>query len=38
VVPGADHGFHVPKSSGRADADVLGELAATVATWAATLR
>jgi uncharacterized protein len=38
VIPTADHGFHVPKSSGRTDAEVLDELAATVATWAALLR
>jgi uncharacterized protein len=37
VIASADHGFHVPKNSGRSDADVLGELAATVATWAAPL-
>ena len=24
VIPGADHGFHVPKSSGRSDAEVQG--------------
>lgn len=33
VVEGADHGFHVPKRSGRTDDDVLGELSATFATW-----
>jgi predicted alpha/beta-hydrolase family hydrolase len=33
VVPGADHGFHVLKRSGRTDDEVLDELAATVATW-----
>ena len=37
VVPTADHGFHVLKSAGRSDADVLAELARTVAAWAATL-
>jgi predicted alpha/beta-hydrolase family hydrolase len=31
VIDGADHGFHVPKRSGRSDADVLDELAAEVA-------
>ena len=36
-VPAADHGFHVPKSSGRTDQDVIEELARTVATWAAPL-
>ena len=34
VVPTADHGFHVLKSSGRTDAEVQGDLARTVATWA----
>jgi predicted alpha/beta-hydrolase family hydrolase len=37
VVPGADHGFHVPKSTGRSDAEVLGELADVVARWSAGL-
>jgi len=37
VVAGADHGFHVPKSSGRTDGEVQGELAETVAAWAATV-
>ena len=31
---GADHSFHVLKSSGRTDADVLEEVAMTVAEWA----
>src|SRR4051794_39658856 len=31
----ADHGFHVPKRSGRSDAEVIAELASTLATWAA---
>ena len=30
---GADHSFHVLKSSGRTDADVLDEVATTVAGW-----
>jgi predicted alpha/beta-hydrolase family hydrolase len=30
---GADHGFHVLKSSGRTDRDVLAETADTVAAW-----
>jgi uncharacterized protein len=38
VVPTADHGFHVLKSSGRSDAAALDEVARTVAAWAATLR
>jgi predicted alpha/beta-hydrolase family hydrolase len=37
VIPGADHGFHVPKTSGRTDAEVQEDLAGTVAGWAATL-
>jgi predicted alpha/beta-hydrolase family hydrolase len=37
VVPTADHGFHVLRSSGRSDADVLDDLARTVAAWAAAL-
>jgi uncharacterized protein len=35
VVEGADHGFAVLKRSGRTDADVLAELARTVAAWGA---
>jgi predicted alpha/beta-hydrolase family hydrolase len=31
---GADHSFHVPKSSGKTDAQVLRELAETTSTWA----
>ncbi|HYQ96087.1 MAG TPA: alpha/beta family hydrolase [Candidatus Eisenbacteria bacterium] len=38
VVEGADHSFEVPKRSGRTAADVLEELAQTVATWADVLR
>jgi predicted alpha/beta-hydrolase family hydrolase len=34
----ADHSFHVLKSSGRTDADVLRELAQTTASWAENLR
>jgi predicted alpha/beta-hydrolase family hydrolase len=30
---GADHSFHVPKSSGRTDADVMEELLDTLAAW-----
>lgn len=37
VVDRADHSFHVLKRSGRTDADVLRELAVTVASWAAPL-
>jgi predicted alpha/beta-hydrolase family hydrolase len=32
---GADHSFHVLKSSGRTDAEVLDEVATTVAEWTA---
>lgn len=35
VVEGADHGFHVPKKSGRTDAQVIEDLAGKVASWAA---
>jgi uncharacterized protein len=38
VIPTADHGLHVLKSSGRSDAEVQDDLARTVAAWAATLR
>jgi hypothetical protein len=38
VVPSADHGLHVLKSSGRSDTEVLDDLARTVAAWAAALR
>jgi hypothetical protein len=33
VIEHADHGFHVPKKSGRTDEQVLEELAAAVARW-----
>jgi predicted alpha/beta-hydrolase family hydrolase len=36
-IAGADHGFHVLKRFGRTDDEVLTELAATTAAWAATL-
>lgn len=35
VVDGADHSFHVLARSGRTDADVIEELAATIAKWTA---
>jgi hypothetical protein len=35
VVEGADHGFHVPKRSGRTDDDVLDELCDVLAGWVA---
>jgi hypothetical protein len=34
VIEGADHSFHVLKSAGKSDADVLRELAQTTAAWA----
>jgi predicted alpha/beta-hydrolase family hydrolase len=34
---GADHGFHVLKSTGRTDGDVMAEAAFEAASWAATL-
>jgi predicted alpha/beta-hydrolase family hydrolase len=37
VVEGSDHSFKVLKRSGRAEADVIEELAQTIADWAATL-
>jgi predicted alpha/beta-hydrolase family hydrolase len=33
VVDGADHGFHVPKRTGRDDGAVLSELADVTAAW-----
>jgi predicted alpha/beta-hydrolase family hydrolase len=33
VIDGGDHSFHVPKRSGRTDAQVQGEIAARVAEW-----
>jgi hypothetical protein len=37
VVDDADHGFHVPKRSGRTDGEVIDELAAVTAAWIADL-
>jgi predicted alpha/beta-hydrolase family hydrolase len=34
VIPDADHSFHVPKKSGKDDAEVLMELAKTASLWA----
>jgi uncharacterized protein len=34
LLPGADHAFHVLKRSGRTDAQVLDDLARTIAAWA----
>jgi uncharacterized protein len=33
IIEGADHSFHVPKSSGRTDEEVLKELGMVVADW-----
>ena len=33
ITEGADHSFHVPKSSGKTDSDVLRELAQATASW-----
>jgi len=33
LIEGADHSFHVPARSGRNDADVLSEVATTLAGW-----
>lgn len=35
VIDEADHGFHVPKRSGRSDRDVIDELAGVAADWMA---
>lgn len=35
VLDGADHSFHVPKRSGRTDADVMDEIVRTAAGWMA---
>jgi predicted alpha/beta-hydrolase family hydrolase len=37
IIDSADHSFHVLKSSGKTDADVLRELAQTTAAWASNL-
>ena len=34
VIDNADHSFHMPKSSGRSDAEVLQELVKATASWA----
>jgi predicted alpha/beta-hydrolase family hydrolase len=38
IIEGADHSFHVLKSSGKSDAEVLRELAHTTAEWATNLK
>src|SRR5438093_3333841 len=37
VIDGADHSFHVLKSTGRTDDEILGELAGTVSDWSSRL-
>jgi predicted alpha/beta-hydrolase family hydrolase len=37
-IEGADHGFHVPKRSGRTDAQVMAEVAAETRAWVKGLR
>lgn len=37
IIESADHSFHVLKSSGKTDAEILRELAQTTATWASDL-
>lgn len=37
IIDGADHGFHVPKKSGRTAEEVLDELASVVSEWASGL-
>jgi len=34
IIKDADHSFHVPKSAGKTDSEVLHELAETVSSWA----
>jgi predicted alpha/beta-hydrolase family hydrolase len=38
IIEGADHSFHMLKSSGKSDGEVLRELAHTTAEWAAALK
>jgi predicted alpha/beta-hydrolase family hydrolase len=38
IIEGADHSFHMLKSSGKSDAEVLRELAHTTAEWAKSLK
>jgi predicted alpha/beta-hydrolase family hydrolase len=37
LIEDADHSFHVPKRSGRSDAEVLAEMARVFASWAQTI-
>ncbi len=38
IIDGADHSFHVLKSSGKSDSEILRELAHTTAEWASNLK
>jgi predicted alpha/beta-hydrolase family hydrolase len=38
IIESADHSFHVLKSAGKSDPDVLHELAQTTASWAENLK
>ena len=38
IIEGADHSFHLPKSAGKSDDDVLKELARKVKEWAGEIR
>jgi predicted alpha/beta-hydrolase family hydrolase len=38
IVESADHSFHVPKKTGKTDAEILRELAQSTAAWGATLK
>jgi uncharacterized protein len=37
LIEGADHSFHVPKKSGKTDADILAELADVTSSWSGKL-
>ena len=38
IIEGGDHSFHLPKSAGRSDEEVIGELAETVVGWSEKLQ
>jgi uncharacterized protein len=37
IIDGADHSFHLPKSSGKSDEEVMKEIAGKVSEWGASL-
>jgi predicted alpha/beta-hydrolase family hydrolase len=37
IIEGGDHSFHVPRRTGKTDAQVLGEIADAVASWGLSL-